>query len=130
MAETRSSPKDGTMEETMRTLTLASAAALALATAPTALQAQEHHTPRTDAARPEMPTTAEANRQALPGPPTTEIIPARGPGQPETVVTTYPGNLTPPPLAALDKDYPLCSRTRHDNCRNRGEGSHEVGKGG
>jgi hypothetical protein len=113
----------------------AGAATLALAIAPAALQAQEHHAQHTDASRSgaavELPTTtAEANREALPGPPVREVIPARGPGQPETVVTTYPGNLTPPPVAALDKDYPLCSRTRHDSCRNRGEGRHEVGKGG
>lgn len=32
----------------------------------------------------------------------------------------YKGALTPPPATAMDKDYPRCSKTVTDNCRNRG----------
>ncbi|MFC0202964.1 hypothetical protein [Novosphingobium soli] len=32
----------------------------------------------------------------------------------------YKGALTPPPATAMDKDYPVCSKTVTDNCRNRG----------
>lgn len=32
----------------------------------------------------------------------------------------YKGALTPPPATAMNKDYPVCSKTVQDNCRNRG----------
>jgi len=32
----------------------------------------------------------------------------------------YKGALTPPPAAAMDKSYPVCSKTVTDGCRNRG----------
>jgi len=32
----------------------------------------------------------------------------------------YKGALTPPPADAMSKDYPACSRTVRDGCRNRG----------
>lgn len=32
----------------------------------------------------------------------------------------YKGALTPPPATAMDKEYPRCSKTVTDNCRNRG----------
>lgn len=32
----------------------------------------------------------------------------------------YKGALTPPPAAAMNKDYPVCSKTVQDSCRNRG----------
>jgi hypothetical protein len=34
--------------------------------------------------------------------------------------TGTPGNMTPPPAMAMNKSYPVCSRTVTDNCRNRG----------
>jgi hypothetical protein len=32
------------------------------------------------------------------------------------------GNMTPPPAAAMNKTYPVCSRTITDSCQNAGEG--------
>ncbi|CDO37694.1 MULTISPECIES: hypothetical protein [Novosphingobium] len=32
----------------------------------------------------------------------------------------YKGALTPPPASAMNKDYPVCSKTVQDNCRNPG----------
>lgn len=32
----------------------------------------------------------------------------------------YKGAMTPPPATAMNKDYPVCSKTVTDNCRNRG----------
>jgi hypothetical protein len=32
----------------------------------------------------------------------------------------YKGALTPPPATKMDKDYPVCSKTVTDGCRNRG----------
>ncbi len=103
----------------MRILLLTGATALALAV-PAALSAQQ--------------TADQANAQAQPAPATTTVtttpaIPARTtvtttPAQPAqtTVVTNNPGNLTPPPASAMNKTYPVCSRTLQDNCQNRGEG--------
>ena len=104
----------------MRTLLFAGATALALATMPAALAAQQ--------------TADQANAQAQPAPRTTTVIttpavPARTtvtttPAQPAqtTVTTTNPGNLTSPPTTALNKTYPVCTRTLQDNCQNPGEG--------
>jgi hypothetical protein len=78
---------------------------------------------------PVEPTVAETRSPPQDGT-MEETIPASAPGQPETIVTTYPSNLTPPPAAALNKTYPLCSRTLHDGCRNRGEGGAETHKHG
>jgi hypothetical protein len=41
---------------------------------------------------------------------------------PAAVVRNNPGNLTPPPAAALNKTYPVCTRKMQDNCQNPGEG--------
>jgi hypothetical protein len=57
---------------------------------------------------------------AAPAQTTVTTTPAR-PAQ-TTVVTNNPGNLTPPPPQALNKTYPVCSRTLQDNCQNPGEG--------
>lgn len=32
----------------------------------------------------------------------------------------YKGALTPPPATAMNKEYPVCSKTVQDSCRNRG----------
>ena len=39
-----------------------------------------------------------------------------------TTVTTTTGNMTPPPTEAMNKSYPICSRTVTDSCQNPGEG--------
>ena len=112
----------------MRTLMLAGAAALAFAT-PAGLVAQDatSNAETTEAAEPApvaapVETADEANAEATPLPITEQVIPAAEPDEPDTVVTTHHGNLTPPPATALNKTYPLCTRTLQDNCRNPGEG--------
>jgi len=101
----------------MRTLLLAGAMAL---TVPAALSAQQ--------------TADQANAQNPPAPATTTVI--RTPAQPATttvtttpaqpaqttIVTNNPGNLSAPPASALNKTYPVCTRTLQDNCQNPGEG--------
>jgi hypothetical protein len=107
------------MEKTMRILLLAGAATLAL-TVPAGLAAQQ--------------TADEANAQNQPAPATTTVVttpavPAQTtvtttPAQPAqtTIVTDNPGNLTAPPPQALNKVYPVCTRTLQDSCQNPGEG--------
>jgi hypothetical protein len=104
------------MEIRMRCLLSAGAAALAFAAFPAALAAQ-NATPAPTGPR----TAAEANAQATTPPKTVETIPGR-PGQPDTVVTTHPGNTTPPPAGLANKTYPVCTRTLRDSCQNPGEG--------
>lgn len=109
----------------MRRLIFAGAATLALTALPAALSAQ---------------SADQANAQAQPAPPRTTVSPNPGspatvtenadgtvtvepnPGTAATVTTTFPGNLTPPPQSALNKKYPVCSRSVQDNCQNPGEG--------
>jgi len=115
------------MEKPMRNLILTGAAALVLAAAPALAQdaapdkdANASATPSADAqAAPPVQSADEANAQAAPAPPTTtvETDAATGAG---AVVTTYPGNVTAPPLA--NKAYPVCSRKVQDECQNPGEG--------
>jgi hypothetical protein len=98
----------------MRTLLVAAIAAVSL---PAALSAQAD--PQTD---PAPRGTTEANTEAAPASPTTTLEPGTLPGEPDKVVTSYPGNLTPPPVASLDKTYPVCRGEVQDNCQNPGEG--------
>lgn len=64
-----------------------------------------------------QPTTANtANAEATPMPPTTTVTPS---GQ---AVTSYPGNMAPPPADAMNKTYPVCRRGQTDECQNPGEG--------
>ena len=103
----------------MRTFMLAGAAALTLTALPAALNAQ---------------TADQANVQGRSMPPTTTVTadPGSATGvnpQPESttgssavVTLTNPGNLTPPPQSAMNKTYPVCTRTLQDNCQNPGEG--------
>ena len=98
----------------MRTLLVSAIAAVSL---PAALSAQAD--PQTD---PAPRSATEANTQAAPAPPTTTLEPGVLPGEPDEVVTSYPGNLTPPPVASLDKTYPVCRGQLQDNCQNPGEG--------
>lgn len=117
----------------MRTLTLAGAAALALAAVPAALVAQDRApepaphgvqpAPAVAPATGPAPETAnQANADAPPLPTTEEVIPGDAPGEPDTLVTTHHGNMQPPPATALNKTYPLCTRDVQDDCRNPGEG--------
>lgn len=100
----------------MRTLMLAGAAALTLAAIPSALGAQAA------TAQPAPQTADQANARQQPLPTTTTTVPATTPDKPDTVVTNHPGNLTPPPPQALNKTYPVCTRTLQDSCQNPGEG--------
>jgi hypothetical protein len=111
----------------MRTIILAGAAALALATVPAL--AQDNTAPDTattttvkpaDQADPQ-PSADEANAQAAPAPVTHWVATdaATGAG---AVVTDAPGNLTAPPESALNKHYPVCTRKMQDECQNPGEG--------
>ena len=98
----------------MRTF-LAGAAALAIIATPAALSAQESPAPA-------QQTADQANAEVRPAPQSTNVVPAPAPGQPATIVTNNPGNLTAPPQQAFNKTYPRCSRTLQDNCQNPGEG--------
>jgi hypothetical protein len=114
------------MENHMRNIFLAGVAALALATAPAIAQDTYNDTNSAGAQQPmaNAPaprSAAEANAQAQPAPPTRDVITNETTGA-STVVTTYPGNLTPPSAASLDKTYPVCNAHRQDNCQNPGEG--------
>lgn len=47
-------------------------------------------------------------------------VPPAMPADPAYQATPYKGALTAPPVEALNKVYPLCTKTVRDNCRNRG----------
>lgn len=103
----------------MRTFLLAGATALAIAV-PAALSAQQTANEANAVARPAPSTTTVTTTPAVPAQTTVTTTPAQ-PAQ-TTVVTNNPGNLTPPPASALNKSYPVCTRTLQDNCQNPGEG--------
>jgi hypothetical protein len=103
----------------MRTLLLAGATALALATVPAALAALSADQANAQA-QPAPPTTTVTTTPAVPAQTTVTTTPAQPPRT--TIVTNNPGNLTPPPASALNKTYPVCSRQLQDNCQNPGEG--------
>ena len=42
------------------------------------------------------------------------------PADPSYQAGPYKGALTAPPADAMNKDYPVCSKTVQDSCRNRG----------
>jgi hypothetical protein len=124
---------ESVMEKAMRTLMLASVAALAIAAVPLGLSAQDQNpepAPHVAQPAPAVPgsvepapdTANEANADVPPLPTTEEVIPADEPGEPDTLVTTHHGNLAPPPATALNKTYPVCTRSLQDSCRNPGEG--------
>jgi hypothetical protein len=113
----------------MRTIILSGAAALALATMPAFAQGAgaspdtpqaDQAAPPADQAAPAPQSADQANAENPPAPPTTTVEPAAsGAG---AVVSTFPGNDTGPPASALNKTYPVCSRTIRDECQNPGEG--------
>ena len=47
-------------------------------------------------------------------------VPPAMPADPAYQATPYKGALTAPPVEALNKVYPLCTKTVRDSCRNRG----------
>jgi hypothetical protein len=67
-------------------------------------------------------TANEANAAVRPVTETTVATRVTPDGQEQAVVTTSTGNAVPPPAQALNKSYPLCSKTVQDSCQNRGEG--------
>ncbi len=102
----------------MRNLCLAAVGILTLAGGAEAQIVPDTPPPSTAAPVPE--SAAEANTRAIPGAPITRIERATNPGEPDTIVTIYPGNLEPPPPAAFNRAYPPCSETLQDSCRNPG----------
>ena len=121
------------MERPMRTIILSSVAALALATVPALAQddsassevqqADQAATPAQPAgqAAPAPQSADQANAENPPAPPTATVEPGAASGA-GAVVTSFPGNDTDPPASALNKTYPVCSRTIQDECQNPGEG--------
>jgi hypothetical protein len=104
----------------MRTLLLAGAAALTLTVLPSALSAQQTADQANARAQPAPTTTTVVTTPAVPARTTVVTTPAV-PAQ-TTIVTDNPGNLTAPPASAMNKTYPVCTRTLQDNCQNPGEG--------
>lgn len=87
-------------------------------------QAQPAPTTATVITTPAVPAeTTVLRTPAVPAVParTTVITTPAVPAQ-TTVVVNNPGNLTPPPVAALNKTYPVCTRVLQDSCQNPGEG--------
>jgi hypothetical protein len=57
----------------------------------------------------------------VPAPQTADqSVPPAMPQDPNYQGGPYKGALTPPPATAMNKDYPVCTKTLQDNCRNRG----------
>ena len=66
------------------------------------------------AAMPAMPAEpATADAAAMPA------MPAM-PAQPSMPATAEQGTMSAPPAEAMNKVYPMCSKTLRDSCRNRG----------
>jgi hypothetical protein len=103
----------------MRILLLAGAAMLATAV-PAGLAAQQTADEANARNQPAPATTTVTTTPAQPATTTVTTTPAQ-PAQ-TTITTSNPGNLTPPPASAMNKTYPVCSRTLQDNCQNPGEG--------
>lgn len=110
----------------MRTLLLVGAAGLSVTALSTTLRAQQttiHSGQEASATAETAPieqTADQANAQANPDPQTTTVTTTPA-GRP-VITTSIPGNVTSPPSQALNKAYPVCTRTLHDNCQNPGEG--------
>jgi hypothetical protein len=62
-----------------------------------------------------MPTTGVPDPQAA-----AQAVPPAMPADPGYQGGPYKGALTPPPATAINKTYPVCSRTVQDSCRNPG----------
>ena len=90
----------------MKKLMLSAIALLSTAGLGSALQAQD----------PGVPPPPPMQDPAMP----TDAPPPPPPPRPVVTDSTPSGALTPPPADAMNKDYPVCSKTVQDNCRNRG----------
>ena len=104
----------------MRTLLLAGAAALSLTALPAVLRALQSANEANAAIQPAPATTTVITEPAEPAETTVITEPAE-PAQ-TTIVTDNPGNLTAPPLASLNKSYPVCRGAVQESCQNPGEG--------
>jgi hypothetical protein len=112
----------------MRTLLLTAAAALSLAAMPFVATAQDAGAASADTSAsvplpgaPAVRTANEANAALPPTTDTTITTRTTGAGQQE-VITTVTGNAAPPPMSAMNKDYPICHGAVQDSCQNPGEG--------
>lgn len=103
----------------MRTLLLAGAAALSLTALPAGLNAQSDSQTTTERS---TPSADEVNARTVDAPATTTVVTDGNPATPARITTTNPGNLTSPPAQALNRTYPVCTRTLQDSCQNPGEG--------
>ena len=63
----------------------------------------------------DMPTATPPNPASAAMP-----VPPAMPADPAYQATPYKGALTAPPAEAMNKVYPLCTKTLRDSCRNRG----------
>ena len=76
-------------------------------------------------ATPATPADPAAGMPAMPATPASPAVPADAPAAaalPPTAPTVVNNTLPPPPASAMNKTYPLCTRTMTDNCQNPGEG--------
>ena len=62
-----------------------------------------------------MPTSGVPDPQMA-----SQSAPPAMPSDPSYQGSAYKGALTPPPATAMNKTYPVCTRTRQDSCRNPG----------
>lgn len=108
----------------MRTLLLAGLPVLALSVSAIAQDAPLQEPKPEDIPAPR--SAREANLLVAPEAPYTTLEKSTVPGEPDRLVTTYPGNLKPPPPSSFAKEYPICGGEVQDNCRNRGEGEGEA----
>jgi hypothetical protein len=91
--------------------TMVAASAQPIVTAPPVVQTQAN--PPGEG----VPTTTPPNPATA-----SDAVPPAQPADPSYNAGPYKGALTPPPVAAMDKTYPVCTRQIQDSCQNRGEG--------
>jgi hypothetical protein len=96
-------------------------APLSLAVLAMPVMAQTANQPRPAAIQTQANPTGNGGYAFIPPDPATadSPVPAAMPADPAYHGGPYTGALTPPPAAAMDKTYPRCSATLHDNCTNR-----------
>ena len=117
----------------MRNLMMSAASALALlcAAGPLSAQTDPAPVPVTEPAPPADPAmppvsanpvgSAEMPSETPPNPETAAMpVPPAMPADPAYQAAPYKGALTAPPAEAMNKVYPLCTKTLRDSCRNRG----------
>ncbi|MFC0588038.1 hypothetical protein ACFFF7_01285 [Novosphingobium aquiterrae] len=100
-------------------------AATALMTLPAQAQTMDPAMPMPSATPPIQvqanPASAEAPSATPPNPTTAaDPVPPAVPADPSYQAGAYKGALTAPPAEALNKVYPLCTKTLRDSCRNPG----------